>query len=75
MTPAASRPALPAGVWVLGFVRPLVDISSEMVHRLLPMFLVGALGLSGDSSVADHITAWKLRRALGLDHVPGGVPT
>lgn len=35
--------------------------------------LVGALGLSGDSSVADHITAWKLRRALGLDHVPGGV--
>ena len=35
--------------------------------------LVGALGLSGDSSVADHIIAWKLRHALGLDHVPGGV--
>jgi len=35
--------------------------------------LVGGLGLSGDSSVADHIIAWKLRKALGLDHVPGGV--
>jgi uncharacterized protein GlcG (DUF336 family) len=35
--------------------------------------LLGALGLSGDSSVADHIIAWKLRDALDLDHVPGGV--
>jgi len=35
--------------------------------------LLGGLGLSGDSSVADHIIAWKLRHALGLDHLPGGV--
>jgi uncharacterized protein GlcG (DUF336 family) len=35
--------------------------------------LVGALGVSGDSSVADHVIAWKLRHALGLDHVPAGV--
>jgi uncharacterized protein GlcG (DUF336 family) len=35
--------------------------------------LVGGLGVSGDSSVADHIIAWKLRKKLGLDHVPGGV--
>lgn len=35
--------------------------------------LVGALGVSGDSSVADHVIAWKLRDALGLDHVPAGV--
>ena len=35
--------------------------------------LVGGIGLSGDSSVADHIIAWKLRKKLGLDHVPGGV--
>jgi uncharacterized protein GlcG (DUF336 family) len=35
--------------------------------------LLGGLGLSGDSSVADHIIAWKLRDALGLDHIPGGV--
>jgi uncharacterized protein GlcG (DUF336 family) len=35
--------------------------------------LVGALGVSGDSSVADHIIAWKVRHALNLDNVPGGV--
>ena len=35
--------------------------------------LLGGLGLSGDSSVADHIIAWKLRHALDLDHIPGGV--
>jgi uncharacterized protein GlcG (DUF336 family) len=35
--------------------------------------LVGGLGVSGDSSVADHIVAWKLRKALGLDHVPAGI--
>lgn len=35
--------------------------------------LVGALGLSGDSSCADHIIAWKLRHALNLDFLPGGV--
>lgn len=35
--------------------------------------LLGGLGLSGDSSVADHIIAWKLRHALKLDHLPGGV--
>lgn len=35
--------------------------------------LVGALGVSGDSSVADHVIAWKLRKKLGLDFVPAGV--
>jgi uncharacterized protein GlcG (DUF336 family) len=35
--------------------------------------LLGGLGLSGDSSVTDHIIAWKLRHALDLDHIPGGV--
>ena len=44
--PTTSRPALPAGVWVLGFVSLLMDISSEMIHSLLPMFLVGTLGVS-----------------------------
>mgnify|MGYP002776457449 FL=1 len=37
---------MPAGIWVLGFVSMLMDISSEMIHSLLPMFLVGALGAS-----------------------------
>lgn len=35
--------------------------------------LLGALGLSGDTSCADHIIAWKLRAALNLDYVPAGV--
>lgn len=35
---------------------------------------VGGLGLSGETSTcADHIIAWKLRDALGLDNIPGGV--
>jgi len=35
--------------------------------------LVGALGVSGDSSCADHNIAWRTRSQLGLDHVPAGV--
>jgi uncharacterized protein GlcG (DUF336 family) len=35
--------------------------------------LVGALGVSGDTSCTDHIIAWKVRDALDLDYVPGGV--
>jgi uncharacterized protein GlcG (DUF336 family) len=35
--------------------------------------LIGAIGVSGDSSCADHNIAWKTRHALGLDYVPGGV--
>ena len=37
---------IPRGVWVLGFVSLLMDISSEMIHSLLPMFLVTVLGTS-----------------------------
>jgi len=35
--------------------------------------ILGALGLSGDTSCTDHIIAWKVRHALGLDGVPMGV--
>jgi uncharacterized protein GlcG (DUF336 family) len=35
--------------------------------------LVGAIGVSGDSSCADHNIAWRTRNTLGLDHVPAGV--
>ncbi len=35
--------------------------------------LVGAIGVSGDSSCADHNIAWKVRHALNLDNVPAGV--
>jgi uncharacterized protein GlcG (DUF336 family) len=35
--------------------------------------LVGAIGVSGDSSCADHNIAWKTRHALRLDYVTAGV--
>jgi uncharacterized protein GlcG (DUF336 family) len=35
--------------------------------------LVGAIGVSGDSSCADHNIAWRTRHALNLDFVPAGV--
>src|SRR5438477_7035753 len=35
--------------------------------------LIGAVGVSGDSSCADHNIAWRTRNTLNLDHVPGGV--
>ena len=44
--PRPPRAALPAGIWVLGFVSLLMDISSEMIHSLLPLFMVGTLGAS-----------------------------
>ena len=38
--------AVPAGVWTLGFVSMFMDVSSEMIHSLLPVFLVTGLGAS-----------------------------
>jgi len=35
--------------------------------------LLGAVGVSGDTSCADHNIAWRTRDQLGLDFVPGGV--
>ena len=37
---------IPSGIWVLGFVSLLMDISSEMIHSLLPLFMVTMLGTS-----------------------------
>jgi len=43
-----SAPArrLPPSIWALGFVSLLMDVSSEMIHSLLPMFMVSVLGAS-----------------------------
>jgi len=41
-----SRPPLPRSVVALGFVSLAMDLSSEMIHALLPLFMVGTLGLS-----------------------------
>lgn len=40
----ASR--LPVGIWALGFVSLLMDVSSEMIHALLPVYLTVGLGAS-----------------------------
>ena len=37
---------IPKAIWVLGFVSMLMDISSEMIHSLLPLFMVTTLGTS-----------------------------
>ena len=37
---------IPRGVWVLGLVSLLMDISSEMIHSLLPLFMLTVLGAS-----------------------------
>ena len=37
---------MPSGVWALGFVSLLMDVSSEMIHSLLPLFMVTVLGAS-----------------------------
>jgi MFS family permease len=40
------RPRVPAAIWALGFVSLLMDVSSELIHSLLPVFMVTALGAS-----------------------------
>lgn len=42
----ASLRAIPRGVWTLGFVSLFMDMSSELIHSLLPLFLVTVLGVS-----------------------------
>ena len=37
---------VPISIWVLGLVSMFMDVSSEMIHSLLPLFLVGTLGAS-----------------------------
>lgn len=44
--PSPSLRALPSGIWALGMVSLLMDMSSEMIHALLPAFLVGTLSVS-----------------------------
>lgn len=46
MTPSTPRRRVPLGIWLLGGVSLLMDTSSEMIHSLLPLFLVGTLGAS-----------------------------
>lgn len=38
--------AIPRGIWALGLVSLFMDVSSEMIHALLPVFLTTVLGAS-----------------------------
>lgn len=54
----------PGGVNVFGGGLALYDSEGN---------LLGALGVSGDTSCADHNVAWRVREALDLGNAPGGV--
>jgi MFS family permease len=43
--PSALR-RIPKAIWILGFVSMLMDVSSELIHSLLPLFMVTTLGAS-----------------------------
>ena len=45
-SPFAALKSVPRTVWALGLVSLFMDVSSEMVHSLMPAFLVGTLGAS-----------------------------
>lgn len=67
--PSAPPRPLPRAIWVLGLVSLLMDISSEMIHSLLPLFLVGSLGVSafalGLLEGAAQATALFMKMASG----------
>lgn len=44
--PKGAAPKIPRTVWTLGFVSLFMDLSSETVHALLPLFLTATLGVS-----------------------------
>src|SRR5487761_2692414 len=44
--PKVAHRGIPAGIWALGFVSMFMDISSEMIHALLPVYMVTVLGTS-----------------------------
>src|SRR3990170_1999918 len=41
-----NSPAIPRGIWMLGFVSLFMDVSSELIHGLLPVYMVTSLGAS-----------------------------
>ena len=60
--PMISKPI--GGIIVFGGGLALYDTSGHVV---------GGLGVSGDTSCADHVVAWKVRHQLNYDAVPNGV--
>ena len=75
-------------MYINDFVRPVPAEEAKYPRRALDISLVfggglalydahgqllGGVGVSGDSSCADHNIAWRTRNTLGLDKVPNGV--
>lgn len=46
MKQASTLSQIPTSIWMLGFVSLLMDVSSEMIHSILPLFMVTVLGTS-----------------------------
>lgn len=78
---STERARLPTGIWALGFVSLFMDVSSEMIHSLLPVFLVTVLGAStvtvgliegigeATASISKFFSGWlsdRLGRRKGL---------
>ena len=73
---APNASALPRSIWALGFVSLLIDVSSEMIHSLLPVFIVGTHGASAIAAdlllaagnacavIASGSVAWGLHLAV-----------
>src|SRR5690348_1142759 len=79
---------LPRGIWALGFVSLFMDISSEMIHGLLPVFLASVLGASAGmigliegvgeatASISKLFSGWlsdRLRRRKALTVIGYGL--
>jgi len=73
LTKDTSRP-ISAGVWALGFVSMPTDIFSEMIHSLLPLFMVTNLGASATfrAGISCCALAWLIllarRKTIGAAH-------
>ena len=81
---------MPVGIWVLGFVSMFMDVSSEMIHGLLPVFLTSTLGASAEmvgliegvggatASISKLVSGWisdKLGKRKALTIVGYGLGT
>lgn len=64
------RPPIPRAIWALGFVSLLMDVSSELIHSLLPVFMLTVLGMSaftiGLIEAAAEATALMLKVFSGV---------
>ena len=65
---ASKRNRIPASVWELGFVSMFMDLSSETIHALLPLFLVSVLGATATA------VGMAVKRIVAKTFVPADAP-